>query len=81
MIRADQYIAEHGKGRWRRARKRLRCQHYWRYRTEGCAGTGFIEPGEQYFDTEELDGSAGGFGVYRCCAACAGQVIPESEAA
>jgi len=68
--RAAQYIAKYGKGQWRAARKTHHCRHWWD--TE-CLGTGEIAAGERYFDTQELDGSAGGFGTHRVCARCAGE--------
>lgn len=65
---AEQYILKYGKGQWRRARKTHHCRHWW---TQQCLGTGEIVAGENYFDTQELDGSAGGFGTHRACAVCA----------
>lgn len=65
---AQVYLRMFSKGRWRMARKTRPCQHYWETR---CLGDGQIKAGDRYFDTQELDGSAGGFGTYSCCAACA----------
>lgn len=74
--RAENFQAKHGHGIWRRARKTRPCQRYWRSRSDGCAGNGNITAGERYFDLQELDGSAGGFGTYCTCAACANEVEP-----
>lgn len=69
--RADDWMATEGKGRWRKARKRLRCDRFFWARVEACRGTGWIEPGTLYFDTQEMDPDrAGGFGTRRACGSC-----------
>lgn len=65
--RAERWIATEEKGRFRRARKTRRCQHYW---DTACQGNGQIEAGQPYFDLQELDGYAGGFSTFCCCSAC-----------
>lgn len=55
--RAEADQEEFGKGVWRVARKTRRCRAFW---TKVCRGSGEIVAGEKYFDTQELDGSAGG---------------------
>ena len=73
MTRAERDQAEYGKGVWRRARKTRRCQAFW---NKACLGNGQITAGELYFDTQELDGSAGGFGTFCCCDRCANEIAP-----
>jgi hypothetical protein len=78
FTRAEQWQMKEAKGVWRKARKERHCQRYWRDRVSGCAGNGLILAGERYFDLQELDGSAGGFGTFCVCQTCASEASPNT---
>lgn len=56
-------------GKWRRSRTTHRCEMYWGPPIGRCATV--ITAGDHYYDTQELNGTAGGFGTDRICSACA----------